>query len=369
VKKTATVKKNQTDTVATPTVTTVAEPYICLKSSLLRQGSDMKTKKCGQLKAGEVVQVVEQTTLPNGVVRMRTAQGWASAKTADGTVVLQRQSEGDLPQAKPLESTQAAESAARGRDKRLGKLTSSAADPTTETGLDEHPKADDIEQDGKTVEPGLREQELCDFDKRILQEKQERYEASDEYKELMAKQKTERENVALAEAAQISEGDVEAGLGNAQKRSVIDAAKWITSVLNEPSLTEELMQSTQFPVDDDERGFQALLKSGAVLCRLVNAVAPGSVAKISTSTQPFPQRENVKAFIDNIRNLGVPDSENFETDDLFAGKNMKQVLIALHSFGRHAADVEGYTGPSLTVKGGGLAATSSADADAGRCVF
>ena len=34
---------------------------------------------------------------------------------------------------------------------------------------------------------------------------------------------------------------------------------------------------------------------------------------------------------------------------------MKQVLIALHSFGRHAADVEGYTGPTLSVKGGGLA--------------
>ena len=40
----------------------------------------------------------------------------------------------------------------------------------------------------------------------------------------MAKQMTERENVALAEAAQISEGDVEAGLGSAQKRSVVDAA-------------------------------------------------------------------------------------------------------------------------------------------------
>ena len=42
----------------------------------------------------------------------------------------------------------------------------------------------------------------------------------------------------------------------------------------------------------------------------------------------------------------------------------------MHSFGRHAADVDGYTGPTLTVKGGGLAATSSADdAEAGRCVL
>jgi hypothetical protein len=299
--------------------------------------------------------VFEQATLPNGVVRMHIARGWASAKTADGTVVLRRQGDKAEP---------AAESSARKREERLSKLAPAADVAGADEGAGNAKTADTVD-DG--VEPGLRDQELCDFDKRILREKQERYEASDEYKELMAKQKTERENVALAEAAQISEGDVKAGLGDARKRSVLDAARWISAVLDDPSLTEQLTKSAAFSEDDEEHGLQAVLKSGVVLCQLVNAIAPGSVAKVSASAQPFPQRENVKAFIDNIRKLGVPDSENFETDDLFAAKNMKQVLIALHSFGRHAASVEGYTGPSLTVKGGGLAATSSAgDAAAAR---
>ena len=74
MKKMSTAKSEQTDAVAEPTMTPVAEPYVCLKSSLLRQGSDMKTKKCGQLKAGEVVQVIGQTTLPNGVIRMHCAR-------------------------------------------------------------------------------------------------------------------------------------------------------------------------------------------------------------------------------------------------------------------------------------------------------
>lgn len=35
---------------------------------------------------------------------------------------------------------------------------------------------------------------------------------------------------------------------------------------------------------------------------------------------PFPQRENIKAFNDAVRELGVPDAENFQTDDLFESR-------------------------------------------------
>ena len=103
----------------------------------------------------------------------------------------------------------------------------------------------------------------------------------------------------------------------------------------------------------EHAALQAALRSGVTLCRLANRVSPGSVPTVSTSSAPFPQRENLKAFADAIRALGVPDAENFETDDLFEGRNMKQVLVALHSFGRHAAGIDGYDGPTLSVKGKG----------------
>ena len=148
-------------------------------------------------------------------------------------------------------------------------------------------------------EAGLREQELCDFEARILREKRERYEASDEYKELMEKRKTEREIVALAEGAQISEGDVVAELGSAQRRSAEQAAKWIGDVLggDDAELSTVLIDAAK----SDDGGLQEALKSGAVLCALVNKVSPGAVKTVSDSSKPFPQRENVKAFIDNIR--------------------------------------------------------------------
>ncbi len=43
----------------------------------------------GQLKIGEVVEVVEQQTNEKGVLRLRiAARGWASERAGDGTVIL-----------------------------------------------------------------------------------------------------------------------------------------------------------------------------------------------------------------------------------------------------------------------------------------
>ena len=39
---------------------------------------------------------------------------------------------------------------------------------------------------------------------------------------------------------------------------------------------------------------------------------------------PFPRRENIKAFTDAAAALGVPDRENFTTEDLFEGRNLPQ---------------------------------------------
>ena len=66
---------------------------------------------------------------------------------------------------------------------------------------------------------------------------------------------------------------------------------------------------------------------------------------------PFPQRENIKSFIDAARDLGVPDSDNFETGDLFEASNMKQVIVCIASLGRKAGFIDGYNGPSMSLAG------------------
>ena len=43
----------------------------------------------------------------------------------------------------------------------------------------------------------------------------------------------------------------------------------------------------------------------------------------------------------------MPDSENFNTDDLFDQRNVKQVLVCLFSLGRQCYTVPGFQGPAL----------------------
>merc|ERR1712186_124985 len=47
----------------------------------------------------------------------------------------------------------------------------------------------------------------------------------------------------------------------------------------------------------DQVDFGAVLKDGAVLCQLINAISPGSVKKINTMKAPFKQRENIEMYL------------------------------------------------------------------------
>lgn len=81
--------------------------------------------------------------------------------------------------------------------------------------------------------------------------------------------------------------------------------------------------------------FHDSLKSGVLLCRLVNKVKPGSVPenRISLSNMPFNQRENVAAYLDACRRLGVREADMFVTADLFEGNNLVAVVNNLYALG------------------------------------
>lgn len=92
------------------------------------------------------------------------------------------------------------------------------------------------------------------------------------------------------------------------------------------------------------------LKSGQVLCHLVNAIQPASVKGISKSNMPFNQMENIKKFLGAARALGMPESSCFSTPDLFEEKNMGIVIQMLFAFGGVVqAKVTTFKGPHLGV--------------------
>lgn len=79
-----------------------------------------------------------------------------------------------------------------------------------------------------------------------------------------------------------------------------------------------------------------VLKDGVILCQIINKISPTDGCRFpSLSKASFVQMENISYFIDSARQLGVPDSENFSTVDLFEGKNIKQVMVCLSSLSRN----------------------------------
>jgi len=89
------------------------------------------------------------------------------------------------------------------------------------------------------------------------------------------------------------------------------------------------------------------LKDGVALCNLANAIQPGVCVKPSPSKMPFKQMENIGAYLKASEKLKVPPHDTFQTVDLFEGKNPKAVLTQIHSLGRQAQLLPGYSGPTL----------------------
>jgi hypothetical protein len=100
--------------------------------------------------------------------------------------------------------------------------------------------------------------------------------------------------------------------------------------------------------DISEGSFMEVLKSGVVLCNLINAVTKSNI-KPSPSSMPFKQMENISLFLKEMSQLGVPTHEVFQTIDLFEFKNPNQVLDSIYSLSRHASK-KGYEGPVLGPK-------------------
>ena len=82
-----------------------------------------------------------------------------------------------------------------------------------------------------------------------------------------------------------------------------------------------------------------VLKNGIVLCEVINTILSADksiqLREPSKSGQGFLQMENIGYFIQKAGVCGVPASENFQTVDLFEGKNMRQVLTCISSLSRN----------------------------------
>jgi len=162
---------------------------------------------------------------------------------------------------------------------------------------------------------------------------------------------TEEEEEGEAEAEEEeeeSEGEAESGEYDGPPAGMNDpeeqAAWWVGAVTG-----REQPEGTSL---------QAWLKSGVVLCELMDLISPEEISPSSrgasprapsTSDKPFRQMENIAAYAGAARRFGVPEPDMFVTVDLFEGKNFGAVVSNLHSLGR-VAQQRGFVGPTLGVR-------------------
>jgi hypothetical protein len=81
--------------------------------------------------------------------------------------------------------------------------------------------------------------------------------------------------------------------------------------------------------------FHESLKSGVVLCRLLNVIRPTIISKIDTRNSvrfgPAVARENIKVYLERCALLGISKTELFSVNDLYEKKNLGK-WIEPHSF-------------------------------------
>ena len=99
-----------------------------------------------------------------------------------------------------------------------------------------------------------------------------------------------------------------------------EAQEWMENVL-----------AWKFPTG---HAYEDVLKDGIVLCRVLNKLKPGAVAKINESGGQFKMMENINNFQHALKEYGVPDIDVFQTVDLWEKKDIGGVTNTVFALGR-----------------------------------
>lgn len=99
-----------------------------------------------------------------------------------------------------------------------------------------------------------------------------------------------------------------------------EAQEWIEAILGEKFPSGVL--------------YEDHLKDGQVLCKLINKLKPGAVAKVNESGGQFKMMENINNFQKALKDYGVPDIDVFQTVDLYEKKDIGNVTNTMFALGR-----------------------------------
>jgi len=110
-----------------------------------------------------------------------------------------------------------------------------------------------------------------------------------------------------------------------------EAQHWIEQVIGE-----------KFPVP-----YEDALRDGIILCKLMNRLRPGSVARVNVSGGDYKFMDNINQFLQAATAYGVPEVDLFQSVDLIAKKNIATVTMTIYALGRTSYKHPEWKGPWL----------------------
>lgn len=111
----------------------------------------------------------------------------------------------------------------------------------------------------------------------------------------------------------------------------------------------ETVTGTPFPPSGD---LWEATKNGVLLCKLVNTIRAGAVAKVNKPGAPFKEMENLSHFISACKSLGVRESDTFRPPDLYEKRVSypKAIINCIHALSKVSKKAKPFAGPYLTVE-------------------
>jgi hypothetical protein len=133
-------------------------------------------------------------------------------------------------------------------------------------------------------------------------------------------------------------------LHNDSNAYVEAAAQWIQEVTG----TSLIAEGTASSIMDS---LYQTLRTGEVLCEMINCICPGTIAKIQRQGTAFRERENIVSFLRASREMGVQEYALFSIDDLYEQRNMFSVVRCIHALGGAVQrTIPDFHGPHLGVQ-------------------
>jgi hypothetical protein len=120
-----------------------------------------------------------------------------------------------------------------------------------------------------------------------------------------------------------------------------EAVAWVESVVGEKG-------ERRGPNETGETHFWKVLRSGSMLCHLINTLFPGTITRMNKNKTgiSLAERENVQLYISGCLEVGVPSHETFSVADLYDAKFLSAVLTNLYALCR-VAQAKGVEMPSI----------------------